>query len=73
MYSEEAPEDAATEMLENGSDAGSHPGEGMLLKNQRSSVATEDIRLWRYLYGIPPSVEIRVPTGHERVDWVVPC
>ena len=59
-------------MLETESDAGSHPGEGMLLKKLRSSVATEDIRLWRYLYRIPPSVEIRVPTGHERVDWVVP-
>ncbi|KAL5543291.1 hypothetical protein UlMin_011001 [Ulmus minor] len=54
------------------SDLESHPGEGMLLKNPRSSVATEDIRLWRYMYGIPPSVEIRVPTAHERVDWVVP-
>ncbi|KAL5565346.1 hypothetical protein UlMin_028510 [Ulmus minor] len=54
------------------SDLESHPGEGMLLKNPRSSVATEDIRLWRYLYEIPPSVEIRVPTAHERVDWVVP-
>ena len=28
--------------------------------------------LWRYLYKIPPSVEIRVLTAHERVDWVVP-
>ncbi|KAL5552582.1 hypothetical protein UlMin_039983 [Ulmus minor] len=59
-------------MLETGSDAGSHLGEGMLLKNPRSSVATEDIKLWRYLYGIPPSMEIRVPTAHERVDWVMP-
>ena len=54
------------------SDLESHPGEGMLLKNPRSSVATEDIRLWRYLYGIPPSVGIRVPTANEGVDWVVP-
>ncbi|KAL5567410.1 hypothetical protein UlMin_030574 [Ulmus minor] len=54
------------------SDLESHPGEGMLLKNPRSNVVTEDIRLWRYLYGIPLSVEIRVPTAHERVDWVVP-
>ena len=44
----------------------------MLLKNPRSSVTTEDIKLWRYLYGIPLSVEIKVPTTHERVDWVVP-
>ena len=28
--------------------------------------------MWRYLYKIPPCVEIRVPTAHERVDWVVP-
>ena len=72
VYSKEVPEVATTEVLEAESDVGSHPGEGMLLKNPRSSVATEDIRLWRYLYGIPPSVEIRVPTAHERVDWVVP-
>ena len=71
MYSKEAPEDVATEFLETESDVGSHPGEGMLLKNPRLSVAAEDIRMWRYLYGIPPSVEIRVPTAHERVDWVV--
>ena len=59
-------------MLEAESDVGSHPGEGMLLKNPRSSVVTEDIKLWRYLYGIPLSVEIRVLTAHEWVDWVVP-
>ena len=59
-------------MLEVESDAGSHPREGMLLKNPWSSVKTEDIKLWRYLYGIPSSVEIRVLTVHERVDWVVP-
>ena len=68
VYSEEAPDVAMTEVLEIKSDAGSHPGEGMLLKNPRSSVATEDIKLWRYLYGIPLSVEIRVPSAHERVD-----
>ena len=66
------PINAETEMLEVKSDAGSHPGVGMLLKNPRSSVKTEDIKLWRYLYGIPLSVEIRVPTMHERVDWAVP-
>ena len=64
VYSEEAPNIAMTEVLKTESDAGSHPGEGMLLKNLRSSVATEDIKLWRYLYGIPLSVEIRVPTTH---------
>ena len=54
------------------SDAKSHPSEGMLLKNPRSNMKTEDIKLWRYMYRIPPSVEIRVPTTHERIDWVVP-
>ena len=44
----------------------------MLLKNPRSSMKTEDIMLWRYSYGIPSSMEIRVPTTHEKVDWVVP-
>ena len=58
VYSEEVPEVAMTELLETESDTGSHLGEGMLLKNPRLSVATEDIKLWRYLYGIPPSVEI---------------
>ena len=69
--SEETPDIAETEMLEAESYAGSHPG-GMLLKNPRSSVKTEDIKLWRYLYRIPSSVEIKVPTAHERVDWVMP-
>ncbi|KAL5574240.1 hypothetical protein UlMin_023837 [Ulmus minor] len=50
----------------------SHPGEGMLLKNPRSCVVPEDVSLWRYMYRIPQSVEIRVPSHHERVDWVVP-
>ena len=68
VYSEEAPGNAETEMLEIESDAKSYPGEGMLLKNPRSSVKTEDIKLWRYLYGIPLSVEIKVSTAHERVD-----
>ncbi|KAL5569074.1 hypothetical protein UlMin_025649 [Ulmus minor] len=70
--SEETHVLATTVATDAESDLESHLGEGMLLKNPRSSVATEDIRLWRYLYGIPPSVEIRVPTAHERVDWVVP-
>ena len=50
----------------------SHPGEGMLLKNPRSCVVPEDISLWRYMYRIPQSVEVRVPFPHKRVDWVVP-
>ena len=54
------------------SDLESHPGEGMLLRNPRSEVVPEDVMLWRYMYRIPPSVEIRVPSHHERVDWVVP-
>ena len=53
------------------SDLESHPEEGMLIKNLRSCVVPEDVRLWRYLYRIPPSVEIQVPSPHERVDWVV--
>ena len=71
--SEETQDLATATAIDAESDLESHPGEGMLLKNPRSSVATEDIRLWRYLYGIRQSVEIRVPTAHERVDWVVPC
>ena len=62
-----------TEAVEAESDVESYPGEGMLIKNPKSSVVTEDVRLWRYLYRIPPSVEIHVSSPHERVDWVVPC
>ena len=72
VYSKEKPINVETEMVEVGSDAGSHPGEGMLLKNPRSSVKNEDIKLWRYLNGIPSSMEIRVPTVYEWVDWVMP-
>ena len=50
----------------------SQPSEGMLLNNPKSSMSTAEVKLWRYLYKIPPSVEIRVPSAHERVDWVVP-
>ena len=46
----------------------SHPGEGMLLNNPKSSVLTAEVNLWRYLYKIPPSMEIQVPSAHERVD-----
>ena len=45
IYSEEAPDDAIIEALEAEFDAGSHPGEGMLLKNPRSSVKIEVIKL----------------------------
>ena len=46
----------------------SQPGEGMLINNPKSNVSSAEVRLWRYLYKIPPCVEIRVPAAHERVD-----
>ena len=49
----------------------SYPCEGMLLKNPNSSITNDEVKLWRYMYKIPSSVEIRVPTTYERVDWVV--
>ena len=70
--SEKTPVVAMTEAIQVESNAESHLGEGMLIRNPRSSVVQEDIRLWRYPYRIPPSVEIHVPFAHERVDWVVP-
>ena len=75
VYSKSSSGHADTQVLDIvgvGFDAESHPGEGMLLKNPRSGVKAEDIELWRYLYRIPPSVEIWMPTTHERIDWVVP-
>ena len=36
----------------------SQPGEGMLLNNPKSNVSSAEVRLWRYLYKIPPCVEI---------------
>ena len=45
VYSEEALANTETEVLEVESDVESHLGEGMLLKNPRSSVKTEDIKL----------------------------
>ena len=44
VYSEEAPDNTETEVLEVESDAESIPGEGMLLKNPRSTVKREDIK-----------------------------
>ena len=67
--SEETHVVAMTEAIEAEAD---DPGEGMLIRNPRLSVMLEDVMLWRYLYRIPSSVEIRVPSSHERVDWVVP-
>ena len=55
---EEAPENTGVGMLEVEFDAESYPGEGMLLKNPRSTVKTEDIMLWRYMYIIPLSVKL---------------
>ena len=55
------------EVLEAESDAESHPGEGMLIKNPKSSVKTEDVKLWRYMHRIPLSVEIWVSTTHEKI------
>jgi len=45
VYFEETPDNAETEILEVESNVRSHPGEGMLLKNPRSSVKTEAIKL----------------------------
>ena len=70
VCSDESP--VLATVTEGWSEAESHPGEGMLLKNPRSSVVAEDIKLWRYLYRVPHSIELRVPSPHERVDWVVP-
>ena len=33
-------------------------GEGMLINNPKSNVSSDEVRLWRYLYKIPPCVEI---------------
>ena len=59
---------AMTETVEAETDAESHLGEGMLIKNPMSSAMTKDVRLWRYLYIITSNVEIRVTSSHERVD-----
>ena len=42
-----------TKVLEAESDVESHPSEGMLIKNPKSSVKTNDVKLWRYMYKIP--------------------
>ena len=49
----------------------SYPGEGMLLNNLKSNVTDEEVKLWRYMYKIPLTVEIRVPKVHKKVDWVI--
>ena len=76
VYSEEAPGNVEAEVLQANEGiepiVESHPGKGMLLKNPKSSVTNKEVKLWRYMYKIPSSVEIQVPMTHERVDWVVP-
>ena len=36
----------------------SHIGEGILLKNSRSKVTNDEVKMLRYLYKVPSSVEI---------------
>ena len=50
----------------------SHPSEGILLKNPKSKVISDKVKLLRYMFKIPLSVEIRAPETHERIDWVMP-
>ena len=76
VYSKDAPGNVETEVSKGNEGVQAnvelYPGDGMLLKNPKPSMMNEDIKLWRYLYRIPLSVEIQVPTTHERVVWVVP-
>ena len=37
----------------------SHLGEGILLKNPRSKVTNDELKMLRYLYKIPQYVEVR--------------
>ena len=50
----------------------SHPGEGILLKNLRSKVTNDEVKMLRYMYKVPSSVEIRASKAFERIDWVMP-
>ena len=72
VYSEKAPGYVDVKVSQdNGGiepDLESHLSEGMLLKNPRSTVTNDEVKLWRYLYSIPSSVEIRVPKAHERIN-----
>ena len=45
VYSKEVLANSKTEVLEVKSNVESHPGEGMLIKNPKSSVKTEDVKL----------------------------
>ena len=44
----------------------------MLLKNPKFSVTNVEVKLWRYLYKIPSTVEILVPMTHERKRPALP-
>ena len=50
----------------------SHPREGILLRNLKSKVINDELKMLRYLYNIPHNVEVRAPEVYERIDWVVP-
>ena len=75
VYSEEAPGNVEAGVLHGikGIEpiVESYLGEGMLLKYHKSIVMNGDVKLWRYIYKIPSSVEIWVPITYEIVDWVV--
>ena len=62
VYSEEATGNVEAEVLQGNEGVKpvveSHLGEGMLLKNPKSSVTNEEVKLWRYMYKIPSNVEI---------------
>ena len=62
VYSKEAPGNVEAEVLQGNEGVEpvveTHPGEGMLLKNTRSTITKEEVKLWKYLYKIPSSVEI---------------
>ena len=46
----------------------SHPEEGFLLRNPRSKVTSEELKMLRYLYKIPQIVKVQAPQVHERID-----
>ena len=50
----------------------SRPSEGFLLKKPSSKVTKDEVKMLRYLYKIPQSVEVQAPEAYERIDWVVP-
>ena len=62
IYSEDAPGDVETEVSKGNkgvqADVESQLGDGMLLKNPKSSITNEDIKLCRHFYRISLSLEI---------------